>query len=123
MRRRVIAAIDDIFFASKVRAAAEVLDVDVRFVRTFEQLKASAAEETPYLIVVDLHSEKVDALALAKMVKADEKLRSLELLGFFSHVQTDLQRAAIKAGYDKVVARSVFSRDLAEILRSDRTVQ
>lgn len=119
MRRRIIAAVDDMFFASKIRAAAELLDVDVRFVRTFEQLKASLTEEKPDLILVDLHAKKVDALALPQMVKADENLTSVQILGFFSHVETELQRAAVKAGYDRVIPRSVFSRDLAGILKGD----
>jgi hypothetical protein len=56
------------------------------------------------------------------MVKANEELRSVPLMGFFSHVETELQRAAIEAGYDQVIPRSVFSRDLAGILKGDERV-
>jgi hypothetical protein len=38
------------------------------------------------------------------------------LLGFFSHVEVELQRQALAAGYDRVVPRSVFARDLGQIL-------
>jgi hypothetical protein len=34
-------------------------------------------------------------------------------------VQTDLQRAAVAAGFDDVIPRSVFSRDLAQILKPE----
>jgi DNA-binding NarL/FixJ family response regulator len=75
-----------------------------------------ARETAADLIIVDLHAEKVDPMAVAKALKSDEHLNSVRLLGFFSHVRADLQKAAVAAGYDIVIPRSVFSRDLAEIL-------
>jgi CheY-like chemotaxis protein len=76
----------------------------------------AARRDQPALIICDLHSEKVDPMDLAKQLKADEQLRSIPLLGFFSHVQTELQHQAEQAGYDRVIPRSAFSRDLGEIL-------
>jgi len=63
-----------------------------------------------------LHNEKLNAIELGRELKANEGGKTIPLLGFFSHVQTDLQRAALEAGYDQVIPRSVFSRDLAKIL-------
>lgn len=37
-------------------------------------------------------------------------------MGFFSHVEVNLQRSDVKAGYDTVIPRSIFSRDLGSIL-------
>jgi hypothetical protein len=45
-----------------------------------------------------------------------EEFAGVPLLGFFSHVEKELQQAALAAGYDQVIPRSVFSRDLAQIL-------
>jgi CheY-like chemotaxis protein len=70
---------------------------------------------------VDLHNQKIDPVALARELKADEELRRIKLLGFFSHVQTELQRNAVEAGFDRVIPRSVFARDLPEILATDYT--
>ena len=112
----ILAAVDDMFFAAKIRATAEALDVRIRFFRRLEDLLAAATEETPRLILVDLHNEKSDPMELARALKSHENLRAIPLLGFFSHVQTDLQRAAIAAGYDKVIPRSVFATDLAELI-------
>ena len=116
MIRKVIAAVDDMLFASKIRATAEHLNVDVRFARSVDSLLNAAREGEPALIVVDLHSQKIDPIALATSIKADEKLSSIPLLGFFSHVQTELHREAMRAGYDTVIPRSVFSRELGKIL-------
>jgi CheY-like chemotaxis protein len=118
MTRNIIAAVDDMFFASKIRATAEALGVSIKFYRQLDGLVAAAGEQSPDLIIVDLHNEKLDAIELARELKSNESLKVIPLLGFFSHVQTDLQRAALEAGYDQVIPRSVFARDLGQILMS-----
>jgi CheY-like chemotaxis protein len=96
------------FFASKIRAVAEAVGVEISFTLS----KAREAD----LIVVDLHHQKIDVVALAKELKSNEELRRVPLVGFFSHVETELQRTAKAAGFDQVLPRSVFARDLHLIL-------
>ncbi len=105
------------FFASKIRATAEALGVNVLFPRSKEALIEKLAQAQPDLILVDLHNQRVDPLELAKEVKTNKT--AIPLLGFFSHVEMELQRNALSAGFDRVIPRSVFSRDLAEILTSE----
>ncbi|MFN2514988.1 MAG: response regulator [Pyrinomonadaceae bacterium] len=116
MTRNVIAAVDDMFFASKIRATAEAAGVKIKFYRNMDALLAAAGELMPDLIVVDLHNEKLNPIDLAHDLKSNESSKGISLLGFFSHVQTDLQRQAIESGYDAVLPRSVFARDLEKIL-------
>ena len=104
------------FFASKIRATAESVGVELTFLRSIEKLIEKARETKPALIVVDLHNTKLDSMALANDLKADDELKTIPLLGFFSHVHTELQRNAVAAGFDKVIPRSVFARDLGQIL-------
>ena len=118
MTQPILAAVDDMFFASKIRATAEALEVRIRFFRRLDGLLAAAAEETPRLILVDLHNQKIDPIELGRELKSNESLRAIPLVGFFSHVQTDLQRAAGASGYDKVIPRSVFARDLADLIKT-----
>ena len=112
----VLAIVDDMFFASKIRATAEAVGVEIKFLRSMEKLVENAREAKPSLVIVDLHNTKLDPIALATELKSNEELRAVKLLGFFSHVHTDLQRNATAAGYDQVIPRSVFARDLAQIL-------
>jgi CheY-like chemotaxis protein len=120
MTRTILAAVDDMFFAAKIRATAEALDVSLKFHRRLEGLVEAAGAQSPDLIIVDLHNEKLDPLELARALKANDASKAIPLLGFFSHVQTDLQRAAVAAGYDQVMPRSAFSRDLAQILNPEK---
>ena len=107
----VIAVVDDMFFASKIRAVAEAVGVEVSFPRTKEALLEKAREAR--LILVDLHNQKFDPVELARDVPG------VKLIGFFSHVQTELQKSALAAGYEKVIPRSAFVRDLPGILNAD----
>lgn len=119
MNRRVIAAVSDMLFASKIRGTAEQLNVTVSFARTEDGLFDNAKKELPSLIILDLHETRLDPFALAARLKADEQLRAVPLVAFFSHVETELQRKALEAGVEHVLPRSVFTRRLAEILTGE----
>ncbi len=119
MNRRVIAAVSDMLFASKIRGTAEHLNVSVDFARTEDGLFDYAKTEVPSLIILDLHDTRLDPFALASRLKADERLGAVPLVGFFSHVETELQRRGREAGVDHVLPRSVFTRRLSEILTGD----
>ena len=112
----IIAVVDDMFFAAKIRAVAEAVGSEISFPRSSEALLQKAREVKPKLIIVDLHNQKIDPTTLATELKGDYELHSIPLLGFFSHVQTELQKNAIAAGFDQVIPRSVFARDLSKIL-------
>ena len=116
MGKYVLAAVDDMFFAAKIRATAEQLGLDVRFAKSAEDVLEKARRESPALIIADLHSTKCDPFGLARGIKADESLQSTPLIGFFSHVQTELQERAEQSGFDRVMPRSQFSKNLPEIL-------
>jgi CheY-like chemotaxis protein len=119
MIRTAIAVVDDMFFISKIRETGKALGMIVNFPRNLDALRATIAEDVPQLILVDLHHQKLDSIQLAAELKASETLKGVTLLGFFSHVQVDLQRQAAEAGYDAVLPRSIFFRDLAKILAGE----
>lgn len=119
MIRIVTAVVDDMFFISKIRETGKALGLIVNFPRNLDGLRATLAEDVPQLILVDLHHQKLDAVKLALELKANETISHVSLLGFFSHVETDLQRQAMEAGYDEVLPRSIFFRDLAKILAGE----
>lgn len=119
MPERIIAVVDDMFFAAKIRGTAEAVGVRVQFARSFDEVKAASEATPPALIIADLHSQRCDPFTLAAGLKADADLRAIPLLGFFSHVQTELQERARASGYDRVIPRSVFAKKLPQILKGD----
>jgi CheY-like chemotaxis protein len=116
MARNIIAIVDDLFFASKIRGTAEQVGVSVNFPRTLESAIDQAATNQPSLIICDLNSQRIDPIELAQKMKANDQTKQIELLAFFSHVQTELQDAAERAGFDRVIPRSAFAKSLSQIL-------
>jgi CheY-like chemotaxis protein len=116
MNRTVIAVVDDLFFASKIRGTAEQVGVTVTFARTVESAIETAIRDQPPLIICDLNSQRIDPVEFAQALKANEHTSHIPLLGFFSHVQTELQSQAQEAGFDRVIPRSAFTKFLPQIL-------
>lgn len=119
MIRTVIALIDDMFLASKVRATAKALGMLAAFPRGLDSLRQSIDDGVPDIIVVDLQHAKLDPIALGSELKTNERLAAVPVIGFFSHVEAELHRKAVQAGYDQVLPRSVFFGELANILSGE----
>lgn len=118
-RRSVFALIEDMFFAAKLRAVADELQIDLRLSRDGSKFFEMGEILKPDLIICDLHNARTDPFEFAAAVKNDERLHRVPLVGFFSHVNVELQRRAIGEGYDKVMPRSAFTKQLPQILRGD----
>ncbi len=116
MSRTIIAVVDDLFFASKIRGTGEQVGAQVLFVKAIPDAVSKARDEVPALLIVDLNAHCCDPTELARAFKADDNLNGIPLLGFFSHIQTELQEAALTAGFDRVMPRSAFTKNLADIL-------
>ena len=116
MTRRVLAAMEDLFFKSKIVETAERLGVEALFPRSPKKLVDEARGSAPDLLVLDLNSMRFEPLELLKMLKSGEATRDIPVVGFLSHVQKDLAIVARESGCDRVVARSAFTRELPNIL-------
>ena len=121
MTRRVLAAVEDLLFKSKISETADQLGVEARFPRSPERLLDALRETPPDLLVLDLNSTRFEPFALLRIVKSDRDLAHVPTVGFLSHVQKDLAVAARASGCDRVVARSAFTRDLPQILAGGET--
>ena len=116
MARRVLAAVEDLLFKSKISETADQLGIEARFPRSQKRLLDALRESPPDLLVLDLNSSRFEPLELLQTVKSEAVTRQVSTLGFLSHVQKDLAVAAKEAGCDRVMARSAFTRDLPKIL-------
>ena len=119
MVRRVISAVEDLLFKSKISETASTLGVEALFPRNPKKLVEQANQRPPDLLILDLNSARFEPLNLLKQLKSDEALKSVPIVGFLSHVQKDLAVAAREFGCDRVMARSAFTKDLPEILAGD----
>jgi CheY-like chemotaxis protein len=110
----VLAVVNDLFFSAKINEAAKRAGVTLQYV-TNEKDLLEKARANPSLIIFDLNFDAVQPLQLIKKLKEDASLKHVSLLGYLSHVQTDLKQAAEETGCDTVLPRSAFSMNMQQI--------
>ncbi len=115
-RPRILAAVQDLFFAAKITAAAQRVGVPVEFVPD-EQKLLKETESGWSVVLLDLNNSGFDPIDLIGKLKANSAGGKVQILAYVSHVQQELKRRAEAAGCDLVLPRSVFSQQLDELLR------
>jgi CheY-like chemotaxis protein len=116
MNRNILAVLSDLMFTVKIQEATKRAGFEPVFVRS-QQEAIERARQKPALIILDLNDAAVRPLDLIAELKGDPGTRSLPLVGFVSHVQTELRQAAQEQGCDVVLARSAFSQNLPSLLK------
>jgi CheY-like chemotaxis protein len=109
---RVVALMDDLFFQMKLAETAKQLGVEVKVATNGEAFLGLMASE-PKLVIVDLNARSQPLQAIEKLRQTQKDIR---IVGFLSHVQTELAAQAKAAGCDEVLPRSSFTQNLAVIL-------
>src|SRR5262245_32485904 len=112
----VLALLDDLLFTSKIKTTASQLGVSVVFARSAETAIAQMRSTPPTLVILDLNNSRIDPLRTVASMKADPALSGIPTVGFASHVQVEVIEAARQAGVGEVMARSMFTTKLPEIL-------
>jgi DNA-binding NarL/FixJ family response regulator len=109
---RVVALMDDLFFQMKLAETAKQLGLQVKVAASPDALMP-LLDPPPKLVIIDLNARNQP---LAAVERIRSTLKGVRVLGFLSHVQTDLAVQAQAAGCDEVMPRSLFTRNLAAIL-------
>ncbi|OFW12691.1 MAG: hypothetical protein A3F70_16365 [Acidobacteria bacterium RIFCSPLOWO2_12_FULL_67_14] len=117
----VLCILDDLIFSIKISTAAKALGAPVLFERNPDLVLARIREKQPSLVIFDLNSAKMRPIETIAALKRDPALRSVQTLGYVSHVDTGTIEAARSAGIDQVLARSAFSDRVGEILAAQPT--
>ena len=107
----VLAVVPDLYFATRIAATANAIGVKLEVV-TPQRVVARLAEPGVSLVILDLHQP--DPLALIGAVKRTAP--DVAVVGFYSHVETALQRDALAAGADAALPRSQFVSRLPSLL-------
>jgi CheY-like chemotaxis protein len=113
----IVALVEDLFFLAKIRETAKAVGVTV-VTNDGRRGSAAIAEAQPQAIILDLNSRGLSALEWIRALKSDPATSPIRIVGFVSHVQEELISAARAAGCDSVMARSAFTQQLPDLLRS-----
>jgi DNA-binding NarL/FixJ family response regulator len=112
----ILVVVEDLIFLSKIQQAARQIGVPIEAVE-ISRLKERLCDSSSRAVIVDLNHRSGSAVEAAQAIKSDPETSHVQVLGFLSHVQTDLAREARQAGLDLVMARSAFTQQLPELLR------
>ena len=115
--RKMMAVVSDLFFTVKINDAAKKAAMQPEFLLEPNDVLARVAEQKPALIIFDLNFDAANPLHLIQQLKSDANLKSINLIGYVSHVQADLKQKAQEAGCDMVLAKSAFSQNIQQILK------
>ena len=118
--KRVFVVCSDLMFSGGIRAegssqgiALEFIDSEERFYQALESLRT-------VLFMSDLHHHKLGgerAGELVKKLKASEKNKDAYTIAWGKHTEPELLKSATQAGFDKVVPRSLFVKEMPEYIR------
>ena len=112
----ILVAVDDLIFLSKIQHTAQALKLPLEAARPADAEQRAEAGPAK-VIVIDVNHGSGAAVDLVRRIKTNPAIRHTRVVGYLSHVQTDLAAAARAAGCDMVLARSAFVQKLPEILR------
>ena len=113
----VLAIIDDLFFVGKLSGTAKQVGATLQTTTAANFSLDALRREKPALVIFDVNATTTNAVDLIRQLKAEPALASIPVVGFFSHVQVELMRAAQDAGCDDVMPRSKFTAVLHDLLR------
>ncbi|HWG91951.1 MAG TPA: hypothetical protein VNZ52_13960 [Candidatus Thermoplasmatota archaeon] len=111
-----LAAVSDLFFATKIRTTANLSGINLGIVTSAKELVERVAREQPTVVVVDLNEQRFDPFEAIRLLRAAPWGLSVPVVGFFSHVQVELKTKAEAAGATRVLPRSAFVERLPDIL-------
>ena len=118
----LLALVDDLFVRGRIDAAAEACGVEVRYVRSLDDVRDAAKAGPPRTLLVGMAATRRPWADLVRGLKADPELSGIYVLAFGPHKNLGLRAQALDAGADRVLANSAFARALPTLLSTPAAV-
>ena len=110
----VLAVVEDLFFRSKIETVAAQIGVPLCVINAPQSLPTPPSGSAWRLVIVDLNRSGDDSVEVVRLLR--QALPTMTILGYCSHVQTDLKTRALQAGCTTVLPRSAFVQRLPELI-------
>ena len=116
MNTTILVAVTDIFFYTKVRDALRPQGYTLERIRNQDEVAEKTASASPAALILNMNDLAIDAFTALETLQADPALRSLPILAFANHEETDTWRRAKELGVTKIVSRNEFSARTRELV-------
>jgi len=111
---RIALLCPDLLFGSKVEGALKIAGHTVN--RFDDEAQVRPAASFHDMLIVDLTTDLIDGPAILRSLRERGELGAVPTLGFYSHVDQEMRKAAEAAGFSRVVPRSRMAREGAELV-------
>ena len=114
--KNIICICNDLLFKTKIAGLLNPLGVVVKYYDHFENITFDDLQIEDYFFIIDLENERLN-LSIISTIKRKFK-EKIFLLGYCSHVKSDLMSSARTSGFDEVMPRSKFVKTLPHIVNN-----
>jgi hypothetical protein len=101
----------DLLFSSQIENAAHKAGLGVKVTVSVSEVKQALRDWTPRMVLANLDALGGDSKVLVGLVQG-----ACRLVGYYSHVNSQLATEALACGFEIVLPRRAFVERLSEIL-------
>lgn len=117
----MLAIVKDLFFKAKINETALQLNKKIVFIKNKDELESlikkltDNTEEKAELIIIDLNFTEMEPFETIKKIQSHELFKNTKIIGYCSHVQTDILKMAKELGIE-AMPKSLFSKRLHNLI-------
>jgi len=100
----------DLIFSSKFQGLSHLIEQDFRIFTDLTTLLECARSEKPAAFIINLDTTKPNGLQHVVSL-------GFPVMGYYSHVNSGVARAAVQSGVSQVVTRGVFVANAKSLVR------
>jgi DNA-binding response OmpR family regulator len=118
--QRIFVVCSDLMFSASIREAGQSPGAVLEFIGSAELFDEAISHFQAVLFLLDLHHPELGGEAshgLIKKLRASPRNKGAYAMAWGRHTEPDMLKGAEKAGFDKVMARSAFVKEMPEIVR------
>lgn len=116
MTRKVILAVNNMIFTSKIMSILDNLEAEgIKAIRS-DDIFTKAQEMQPDLIIMDLNLNGIEAPSLINKLRSYKSTRGIPIVCYSPHVLVDQMQSAMKAGATEVLTNTKMTSRMSRIL-------
>ncbi len=118
--RRVFVVCSDLMFSAGIREAGISQGISLEFINSEENFSEALMKYQPVLFLSDLHHHSLGGEKsgeLLKTLRTDPKNKDVYSIAWGKHTEPDLLKSATRAGFDRVMPRSLFVKEMPYLIR------
>ena len=118
--KRIFVVCSDLMFSAGIREAGISQGISLEFIDSEVEFGEALAKFQPVLFLSDLHHHTLGGEKsgeLLKMLKSNQKNKDVYSIAWGKHTEPDLLKSATRAGFDRVMPRSLFVKEMPDLIR------